>query len=226
MGNLFAKPAKQNSRSKFVPSKQDQAILDLKLARDGLHRYQERAEMESERLLDRAKESHKAGNKKKAVYFMKVRKLKQSKIEDLHGQLLTIENQVNSIEWQTQSVQIFAAMESANNALKALHEVLPLEKVEELMDDVADEIGYQREIDAALSNQQVSVNDEELNKELDSMALELEEQSIAKGDISYPIAPDTTPLVLPAVPTSIVSEEKKTAPHARPEIVPLPVSLS
>ena len=58
------------------------------------------------------------------------------------------------------------------------------------------------------------------------MALELEEQSIAKGDISYPIAPDTTPLVLPAVPTSIVSEEKKTAPHARPEIVPLPVSLS
>ena len=84
------------------------------------------------------------------------------------------------------------------------------------MDDVADEIGYQREIDAALSNQQVVVNDEELNKELGSMALELEEQSIAKGDSSLPIAPDNTPRVLPAVPTSIVSEEKNTAPRARP----------
>ena len=158
MGNAFGKTEKKKSgRAKPTLTEQDRAILDLKLARDGLKRYQQRTEKESTTLLTKAKLMYKAGDTKKAVYLMKVRKLKASKIDDLNAQLMTIERMVATIEWKTQSVQIFNAMQTANGALKSMQAILPIERVEALMDDVTDSVEYQQEIDEALSGQDIVI---------------------------------------------------------------------
>lgn len=93
-------------REKPKLSDQDRAILDLKLARDKLKRFQSKMETESSFLLKKAQNAHKVGNKTKAVYFMKIMKLKESKVDQLNGELLNIEKMVNTIEWTTQSMQV------------------------------------------------------------------------------------------------------------------------
>ena len=66
MGNAFGKSKpKKGGRDKPQLTDQDRAILDLKLSRDGLKRYQQKTEKESMMLLDKAKDLYKVGNKKK-----------------------------------------------------------------------------------------------------------------------------------------------------------------
>jgi len=93
-------------RPKPTLSQQDRAILDLKLVRDKLKKEQTSMEAESAALLSRAQASHRSGDKKKALYYMKVKKLKESKVDDLSGQLFNLEKMVNTIEWATQSAQV------------------------------------------------------------------------------------------------------------------------
>jgi|MDSY01.1.fsa_nt_gb charged multivesicular body protein 6 len=211
MGNAFGKSKpKKGGRDKPQLTDQDRAILDLKLSRDGLKRYQQKTEKESMMLLDKAKDLYKVGNKKKAAYLMKVRKLKSSKIDELNTQLLTIETMISTIEWTTQSAQVFNAMQSANHALKAMQQILPIDRVESLMDDVTDSIEYQREIDDALSQEDVIIDDAQLNEELDRMAREMGLPAASDGSTaanvaqSLPEAPTEAPLILPDAPTSEV----------------------
>lgn len=95
------------TREKPKLSDQDRAVLDLKLARDKLKRFQSKMESESSILLKKAQDLHKSGNKTKAVYYMKIKKLKESKVDELNGELLNIEKMVNTIEWTTQSMQVY-----------------------------------------------------------------------------------------------------------------------
>ena len=220
MGNAFGKTEKKKSgRAKPTLTEQDRAILDLKLARDGLKRYQQRTEKESTTLLTKAKLMYKAGDTKKAVYLMKVRKLKASKIDDLNAQLMTIERMVATIEWKTQSVQIFNAMQTANGALKSMQAILPIERVEALMDDVTDSVEYQQEIDEALSGQDIVIDDSQLNDELDRMAQEMGLSSLTTGaaPIELPKEPSQAPLILPEAPTLPVAPAGEAADPAPSE---------
>ncbi len=213
---------------------QDRAVLDLKIARDNLKRFEKKNEKEAEKLFAKAKELYAKGQKQRALYTMKVRKLKTAKVAELQGQLLTIERTVGSVEWASQSAVVFDAMEKANAALRAMHELLPLERVEELMDEAAESAAYQEEIDGVLATQGgtpgfIADDDAALNAELDQMAAVLERQeqqqqqqqqagqqqpvaparSMAAGAASnavgeLPAAPQREPVILPAAPTSPV----------------------
>ena len=201
-------------RAKPQLSEQDRAILDLKLARDKLKKYQTALEIESATLLKRAQDCHRRKETKKALYFMKVKKLKEAKVEQLYGELLTLEQMVNSIEFTVQSVTVVAAMEKAQGALESLHRSLPLERVEELLDDVAESVAAQEEIDAALAGAgALGVGDDAaLDAELAAMEVELLGEAASASatdappavrlDAELPVAPNTP--ILPEAPTGPV----------------------
>ncbi len=196
-----------NRKKKPLITQQDRAILDLKLTRDGLLKFEQNYEAEAIRLLAKAQEMYRAENKQKAVYFMKVRKLKTAKVDSLRGELLTIEDLINSIEWGTQSKRVFDAMKIANAALKEMQDTLPIEKVEELVDEIDESKQIQNEIDAALSSQNLVVDDDEINSELDIMMSQATETSNAAQSIL-----PTNPTSLPEAPSgqiSIQSVEKE-----------------
>lgn len=93
-------------------------------------------------------------------------------------------------------------MEKANTALTAIHKVMPIERVEELMDDVAESIEYQAEIDRVLVGNAVTVDEDSLEAELEAMEREmLGKSSSSKPDIELPIAPSTP--ILPDAPTTV-----------------------
>jgi len=160
---------------------------------------------------------HKTGNKTKAVYYMKVKKLKEAKVDELNGQLLNIEKMVNSIEWATQSMQVFTAMDKANKALNAIHSVMPIERVEELMDDVAESIEYQSEIDRALVGNAVTVDEDSLEAELNAMEQALFGNTVPSVNINLPVAPTTPILPLPPTTTPIINNDVATEPEATEE---------
>lgn len=172
MGQVFSSKPKPKPKAKPTLSQQDRAILDLKLARDKLRAYQARMEGESSALLTRAQACLKEGNKRKALYYMKVKKLKEAKIDELNSELLNIEKMAHSIEWATQSIQVVGAMEAANGALEAAQRALPLERVDALMEALADHADAQAEMDRALGGQGqlTSLDESELESELAALA--------------------------------------------------------
>lgn len=205
-------------RAKPTLSQHDRAVLDLKLARDKLKRYQAKLSQESAALLARAQAAHKAGAKTKAVYYMKVKKLKEAKAEQLYGELLSLEQMMATVEWATHSVAVVAAMEIAQCALESLQRSLPLDRVEALMDDVAEAVTLQAEIDNALAGAGdlvAGVGDHELDAELN--ALEAEQQATAKA--ALPVAQRATALeqLLPVAPSTLILPE---APTTLPVVAP------
>lgn len=50
---------------------------------------------------------------------------------------------MDTIDWETQQLKVFEALKEGNKALTQLHEQMPLEKVEELMADTAENIAME-----------------------------------------------------------------------------------
>jgi hypothetical protein len=80
---------------------------------------------ESASLLSKAQASHRAGDAKKAVYFMKVKKLKEAKVDELSGSLLNLETMVNTIEWTTQSKQVRVPVSAGRSGMCAFGVLKP-----------------------------------------------------------------------------------------------------
>mmetsp|Transcript_60243 Transcript_60243/g.136207 ORF Transcript_60243/g.136207 Transcript_60243/m.136207 type:complete len:231 (+) Transcript_60243:144-836(+) len=229
MGNLFEKPTTPAARKpKPTISDADRATLDLKIARDKMKQYQGKLERECGVLLKRGQDCFKVGNKKKALYYMKVKKMKEAKFGDLEAQLLNLEKMVQTIEWTTQSMQVFDAMKKANGALEAMHRELPLERVQELMDDTSENLAYQDEIDRALAGTDMgTLEDRDLEAELNALEAETlggatsiaeapgKTQGVPALEKGVPVAP-TNP-ILPAAPTTEpLRAETRDSPVAVP----------
>lgn len=91
-------------------------------------------------------------------------------------------------------------MEKANTALTDIHKVMPIERVEELMDDVVESIDYQAEIDRAMAGSAVSVDEESLEAELQAMERAMLETTCS----STTLASEGTSINLPGVPITPV----------------------
>lgn len=50
---------------------------------------------------------------------------------------------MDTIDWESQQLQVFRALKEGNVALNKLHEEMPLDKVEELMADTAESIAME-----------------------------------------------------------------------------------
>lgn len=130
--------------------------------------------------------------KDRAILFLKMKKLRENKIGEIDAQLLTLEEMVQTIEWETQSLQVFDALKSGNQALKQIHSIMSVDAVEKLMDETADAIEYQKEIDALFVDAQMDIDDDELEAELDALSQE--------DEVSMPVVPETP--VMPVAPTT------------------------
>jgi hypothetical protein len=83
----------------------------------------------------------------RAVLILKMKKLREGKIAEIDAQLLTLEEMVQTIEWETQSLQVsaaharprrlaptrcsqvFDALKVGNKALKDIHSIMSVEVV-------------------------------------------------------------------------------------------------
>jgi charged multivesicular body protein 6 len=121
--------------------------------------------VEQETLL--AKTLLQKGNKVAALLALKKKKYQENLLTMTENQLLTLEELTSAIEFALVEAQVVKGLAAGNATLKALQAETSLEAVQNLMDDTADAISFQNEIDLALSSQLSEADHQEIEAELD-----------------------------------------------------------
>jgi hypothetical protein len=232
MGGLFSRhhgPHGHGRRKPAAPkvkvTDHDRAVLDLKVAKDKLKRYQIKMRSESLRLTEQAKELVTAGRKDRALLVLKMRRLREDEQVKAESQLMNVEQLITQIEWETQQMQVFDALKSGNQALEAIHKIMSLEEVEKLMADTADSIEYEQEISRLLSGNLSAGAEEEVMREFEELqALTGLATAAAEEEKPAPVAVAPAPAA-PAVveaeaPPKVAVEEVEAAVEKPLEVEP------
>ena len=78
--------------------------------------------------------------KNRALLVLKLRKFKQRELDGIDAKLLSIQSQINDVEWASINISILNAIESGTRELNRIHDERSLEDVEALMDDTDEAI--------------------------------------------------------------------------------------
>ena len=143
----------------------DRAMLDLKRARDKLRRFRVKLEMDSGALEQRAKDLIREKKTDKVMFVLKLKKFKMKEAENVEGQLSKVLEMIQTINWEEQNAAVVKALQSGTNALNKMHEELPLEQVESILEDNAMALERQDSINVVLSEGLDAVDNSELDEE-------------------------------------------------------------
>ncbi|TPX31688.1 hypothetical protein SmJEL517_g05063 [Synchytrium microbalum] len=196
MGNVFNKPAAPQGRK--ITDK-DRAVLDLKVQRDKLKQYQKKIQAVVDREVQVAKEHLKNGDKRRALIALKKKKYQLQLLDQTDNQLLNLEQLTNSIEYALVEQDVIKGLEQGNQVLKEIHKELSVEAVQKLMDDTADAIAYQNEVEEILGSKLTEQDDAQIEAELDAMVeqqqVQLPSVPVEPIDLALPDVPDTQPRI-------------------------------
>ncbi|KAF9171584.1 Vacuolar protein sorting-associated protein 20 [Mortierella sp. AD011] len=147
----------------------DRAILDLKVQRDKLKQYNKRLSLVIAKELEIAKSHLAKGDKKRALLALRRKKFQEGLLEKTELQMTNLDELTFSIEQALVEQQVFAGLAAGNQVLKELRREMSLSDVEKLMDETADGIAYQNEIDELLCSRLSVAEEEDIERELDEM---------------------------------------------------------
>ncbi|KAF9432640.1 Vacuolar protein sorting-associated protein 20 [Entomortierella beljakovae] len=170
-----------NSKTNKITA-HDKAILDLKVQRDKLKQYNKRLSIIVEKELGLAKSHLAKGDKKRALLALRRKKFQEGLLEKTELQMTNLDELTFSIEQALVEQQVFAGLAAGNQVLKELHKEMSLSDVEKLMDDTAESIAYQNEIDELLCTRLSVAEEEDIERELDAM-LDNELPSVPIGSL-------------------------------------------
>ncbi|QRV90461.1 charged multivesicular body protein 6 [Ceratobasidium sp. AG-Ba] len=192
-------------------SAQDRAIVDLKNQRDELKRYRRRIQTVLDREHAIAKEALANGNKRIALLALRRRKYQESMLQKTDNQLEILENLVSSIEFALVEKDILFGLQQGNKVLKSIHAEMSLEDVEKLMEETAEAVAYQNEIDQMLTSRMTVDEEEAVQKELE----QLQSEAIGSAPIHEPAG--KVQVELPSVPAKEPTEAEQEEPAREPE---------
>ncbi|XP_068143972.1 charged multivesicular body protein 4 [Drosophila tropicalis] len=194
---------------KEVAPSTGEAIQKLRETENMLIKKQEFLESKIEEELNTARKNA-SKNKRVALQALKKKKRLEKQLQQIDGTLSTIEMQREALESANTNTAVLTTMKNAADALKSAHQNMDVDKVHDMMDDIAEQQDVAREISDAISNPVAfgaDLDDEDLERELD----ELEQENFDKEIIGIPEPTHT----LPEAPTEDLPEkakEKKKTP--------------
>ena len=188
MGGIFSKDKKESRINSH-----DKAVLDLKLQRDKLQQYQKKIELTLETDRQMAKKLLSEGKKDRAKLLLRKKKYQESLLTRTDGQLDNLQTLVNDLEFAQVEQQVVNGLKTGNEALKKANEMLSITEIEQIMDDTAEAIEKQKEIDLLISGQLSAEDEDDVLAELDELvAAEANEAEVEK-DITLPEVPTEEP---------------------------------
>lgn len=136
-------------------------------------------------------------NKNLAKNSLKKKKIYEGQLGKLEGQMDTLEQQLFSIESANLNLETMRAMKQGAKAMKSMHNGLDLDKVDETMDEIREQVELGEEISDAISRPMYTganeVDEDELDEELDMLAQEATlaepRQSVREDNVALPNAP-------------------------------------
>lgn len=161
------------------------------------------------------------GNKTMAKNSLKKKKIYEAQLTKLEGQMDSLEQQLFSIESANLNLETMRAMKQGAKAMKTMHNGLDIDKVDETMDEVREQVELGEEISDAISRPMYTganeVDDDELDEELDALAQE-EKSREQVSRVSPPQAAEPAgekPVSLPNAPNSKIEPSKAQSNESR-----------
>lgn len=151
-------------------------------------------------------------NKRVALQALKRKKRYDNQLKQIDGTLTTIEQQREALEGANTNTAVLTTMNEAAKAMKKAHADMDVDKVHDMMDDIAEQQDVAKEISEAISNPVAfgqDFDEDELEAELNDLEEEgeLEEQKELEKQLL-----DIEPAKLPDVPAA----EPPAAAKAKP----------
>lgn len=112
----------------------------MKVARDKLRKYRSKLESDSTKLELQAKELIALRLKNRALLVLKLKRFKEKELDGIDAKLMTVQSQINDVEWASMNISIIKAIESGTRELNRIHEERSLDDVEILMDETNEAI--------------------------------------------------------------------------------------
>lgn len=146
-GKLFGAGGGKSGKGGPTPQ---EAIQRLRDTEEMLSKKQEFLEKKIEQELTAAKK-HGTKNKRAALQALKRKKRYEKQLAQIDGTLSTIEFQREALENANTNTEVLKNMGYAAKAMKAAHDNMDIDKVDELMQDIADQQELAEEISTAIS---------------------------------------------------------------------------
>lgn len=177
--NLFGRKAAAPART--GPTATAETIRKLREQLESLEKREQHIVKKIALQLSEAKQKSAAKDKRGAIFALKRKKMYEAEVEKLQGARMTLETQVMTLESAHVNMETFTALRSGAEQMKAIHGQMNVDKVDNIMDDIQEEMATADEIGRAISQPLGSqlYDDDELEDELREMEeLELEEKTL------------------------------------------------
>mmetsp|Transcript_2499 Transcript_2499/g.3391 ORF Transcript_2499/g.3391 Transcript_2499/m.3391 type:complete len:228 (-) Transcript_2499:95-778(-) len=200
-GNVFGKKKSTastvSSKSTAKPSDPTQTIVNLRENIKTQEKREEHLEKKVDVLVKEAKVKLAKGDKKGALFAMKRKKLYEAEMEKIQNVKMTLETQVINLESAAQNAQTYKAMQSGASTMKKIRNEVGLEKVDDVMDDIKEEMELASEINNAIAMpvDPLMTDEDELLAELNDL-----ETADLEADLLKPAPRVEENISLPAVP--------------------------
>lgn len=201
--NLFGKkkdvaPSTVSATSVARPEDPQNTIVKLRDAITNQEKREEHIQRKMDATVHEAKDKMAKGDKKGALFAMKRKKMYEAEIDKIQNVKMTLETQVINLESAAQNAETFKAMEAGTKTMKKIRQETGIEKVDDVMDEIKEEMELANEINNAIAApvDPLLTDDDELLAELQALeANDLEAELLAP--------PTKTPAMsLPTVPNS------------------------
>merc|ERR1712228_1042591 len=120
-----------------------------------------------------------------AKLALRKKKYQTNLLEKARNQLFNIEELIENVESAQMQQDIVAAMQTGTELLQQINSEMDLDEVEQLMDDTAEAIAYQQELNEILSQSLTDVDDEDVLNEL----AQIEQMEADQMELDMPDAP-------------------------------------
>ncbi|ORY27435.1 Snf7-domain-containing protein [Naematelia encephala] len=134
-------------------------------------------------------------NKRLATAALRQKKAHENELDRIAGTRLTLETQVNAIESANLNAETMVAMKKGADALKGIHSSLKVEKVDQTMDAIREQMDLTNEISDAISNpvgMGNQIDEDELTAELEALEQEELDDRLAgaeRAPVHAPVSP-------------------------------------
>ncbi|AAS53580.1 AFR209Wp [Eremothecium gossypii ATCC 10895] len=156
------------------------------------------------------------GNKNMAKAALKRKKVFESQLLKIDKQVDSLEQQLYSIENANLNLETMKAMKQGASAMKHIHEGLDVERVDETMDEIREQVELGEEISEAISRPLYTgvneIDEDELDEELDMLAQEEVARKVMEPGAAVPAAAPATKVSLPSVPSSDMPQQDRGQP--------------
>lgn len=219
-------PSSSSSTSNRAPAATTQrqttanTILGLREGIATQEKREKHLEKKIEELVNDAKAKMVKNDKKGALFSLKRKKLYEAELDKIANIKMTLETQVMNLESAAQNAETFKAMQAGKVAMSAIRKDTDIEKVDELMDEIKEEMEMASEISGALAQpiDPLMTDEDELLAELEQLgANDVEEQLLSPAitaqrqkeeDVAFPIVPSQK---MPAISNANKKEAEELA---------------